>query len=123
MSALGWHEPRRIRRSVNSTDRHLGYVTLVAYPNRDVTAFTEGSPYREVVIADSREMHVALLQRFKEHWLIQCGEAYGTTDRACDMTEPLAMQLAEFALTREARGEALVEALREQLDVVMAGIP
>lgn len=116
MTGLGWHEPKRIRRSVHLNDRHLGYVTLVAYPNRDVTAFTEGSPYREAVISDEKEGHVALLQRFKAHWLVQCGEHYGTTERVCDMTEPLAMELATFALQSDARGELLVELLQRALD-------
>lgn len=116
MTSLGWHEPKRIRRSVHLNDRHLGYITLVAYPNRDVTAFTEGSPYREVVISDEGEEHVALLQRFKAHWLVQCGEHYGTTERVHDMTEPLAMELATFALQSGERGDRLVELLQLALD-------
>ena len=92
MTNLGWSEPKRIRRSINVQDRHLGYVTLIAYPNRDVTAFAEGSPYREMMIADPREGHVALLQRFKEHWLIQCGNNYGTTNYGGILTEAQALQ-------------------------------
>ena len=116
LTSLGWHEPKRIRRSVHQNDRHLGYVTLVAYPNRDITAFTEGSPDREVVISDEKEKHVALLQRFKAHWLVQCGECYGTTERVRDMTEPFAMELATFALQSGERGEGLVELLQLALD-------
>jgi hypothetical protein len=116
MTDLGWHEPKRIRRSVHWKDRHLGYVTLVAYPNRDITAFTEGSPYREVVISDEREGHIALLQRFKAHWLIQCGECYGTTEQAREMTEELAMKLAMFALRSGEQGDRLVELMRLVLD-------
>lgn len=86
MSDSGWNTPKRIRRSIHSHGRHLGYVTLVAYPGRDITTDTEGSPYREVVISDEREGHVALLQRFKAHWLVQCGRDYGTTERVPDMT-------------------------------------
>ena len=33
-----------------------------------------------MVISDEREGHVALLQRFKAHWLVQCGKDYGTTE-------------------------------------------
>ncbi len=116
MSSLGWSEPKRIRLSVHRNERHLGYVTLVAYPNRDTTSHTEGSPYREVVIADERELHVALLQRFKAHWLVQCGKHYETTNRVREMTESLAVQLAHFALDRADRGEALVKMLCEELD-------
>ena len=118
MAAPGWNEPKRIRRSIHVRERHLGYVTLVAYPNRDVTAFTEGSPYREVVIADEHEGHVALLQRFKEHWLVHCGTSYDTTERVVEMTEVLAIHLATFALQRGERGEPLVEVLKQAMDVV-----
>lgn len=116
MSGTGWNEPKRIRRSIHANGRHLGYVTLVAYPGRDVTAFTEGSPYREVVISDEREGHVALLQRFKAHWLVQCGREYGTASRAVDMTEALANGLATLALQSGERGEPLVQRLTRALD-------
>jgi hypothetical protein len=118
MSTLSWSQPKRIRRSVNIPGRHLGYVTLVAYPNRDVTAHTEGSPYREVVIADDQEGHVALLQRFKAHWLVQCGEKYGTTVRVPDMTEDLAQGLALLALRSGKRGDELIRFLTDALDKV-----
>jgi hypothetical protein len=120
MSAPGWNEPKRVRRSVHAGLHHLGYVTLVAYPNRDVTAFTEGSPYREVVISDEREGHVALLQRFKAHWLVQCGRNYGTTGKVIDMTEPLAIQLALFALHSGQHGEPLVELIAKAMDAAVA---
>jgi hypothetical protein len=116
MSDSGWNSPKRIRRSVHAHGRHLGYVTLVAYPGRDITLDTEGSPYREVVISDEREGHVALLQRFKAHWLVQCGLEYGTTDRAVDMSEPLAIALATRALRSGERGDLLVAALTHALD-------
>ncbi|MFO0804344.1 MAG: hypothetical protein U0791_14620 [Gemmataceae bacterium] len=116
MSGPGRNEPKRIRRSIHANGRHLGYVTLVAYPGRDITAFTEGSPYREAVISDEREGHVALLQRFKAHWLVQCGREYGTTSRPIDMTEPLAIALATLALQSGERGEPLVTRLVCALD-------
>ena len=116
MPTEGWNDPKRVRRSIHANGQHLGYVTLVAYPGRDITLYTEGSPYREVVIADEREGHVALLQRFKAHWLVQCGRAYGTSARVPEMTETLAIRLATFALQRGERGEELVEALIRELD-------
>ena len=119
MATLGWSEPKRSRRSVHFQDRHLGYVTLIAYPNRDLTAFSEGSPYREIVIADAREGHVALLQRYKEHWLIQCGECYGTTDRSEPLSEDAAMVLAAFALRQFETGEFLVAAIKTFVERVM----
>ena len=101
-------------------ERHLGYVTLVAYPNRDITALTEGSPYHEVVISDEREGHVALLQRFKAHWLVQCGTAYCTTKDVIEMTEKVAMALAIFALRRNETGEPLAEAIADAMDALKA---
>jgi hypothetical protein len=118
VSAIGWSEPKRVRRSAHRGSRHLGYVTLVAYPNRDITVHSEGSPICEVVIADERELHVALLQRFKAHWLVQCGKAYGTTERVWDMTEDRAIALALSALERSERGEALVDLLCQAMDAV-----
>ena len=63
-----WSEPKWVRVSMRRDGNHLGSVTTVSYPNRDLTAFPEGSPYFEIVVADLGERHVALLQRFKEHW-------------------------------------------------------
>jgi hypothetical protein len=120
MSATGWNEPKRIRRSVQANGRHLGYVTLVAYPNRELTAFTEGSPYHEVVISDQREGHVALLQRFKEHWLVQCGTSYRTTKNMIEMTERVALALAIFALRRNDVGEPLAEAMADAIEALNA---
>jgi hypothetical protein len=109
-------DPIRVRRSVLRGHAHLGYVTAVAYPDRDLTAFSEGSPYREVVIAGPREEHVALLQRYKEHWLIQCGACYATTERSGELTDAQAMQLALVALARERPAAVLVGMLKKQID-------
>jgi len=116
MNEAGWNEPKRVRRSIHERGRHLGYVTLVAYPGRDITIHTEGSPYREVVISDDREGHVALLQRFKAHWLVQCGRDYGTSSQVVEMTELLAIRVATFALQLRVPGPELVEHLIEKLD-------
>jgi hypothetical protein len=119
---MGWGDSRRIRRSVHRANDHLGYVTTISYPDRDLTAFSEGSPYREVVIADPAEEHVSLLQRYKEHWLIQCGGCYGTTDRPEELDDAQAMQLALFALAHaNDPGPVLVGLLKEWLDALLAG--
>jgi hypothetical protein len=119
MSDLAWSNPKRVRRSINVQDRHLGYVTLVSYPNRDITVMSEGSPYWEIVISDAQERHVALLQRFKEHWLVQCGENYGTTGRGGILSEAQALQLAQFTLERLDVGDRLVEAVRIKVDSIL----
>src|SRR5262249_34637889 len=75
-----WSEPKRVRASVRDNDDHIGYVTTVSSPNRDLTAFPEGSPYFEVVVSDLRDHHIALLQRFKQYWLTHCGSIYRTAD-------------------------------------------
>jgi hypothetical protein len=114
---MGRGDPKRARRSVHRRHTHLGYVTTVSYPDRDLTAFSEGSPYREVVIADPGEQHVALLQRYKEHWLIQCGACYATTDRSGELSDAQAVQLALFALTqRDYQEQVLVGLLKARLD-------
>ena len=102
--------------SVRYKGRHLGYVTVVSYPNRDITALTEGSPYSEVVIADLREEHVALLQRYKEHWLIHCGGCYGITGRGGELGDGPAMRIAQNVLLDEVRGAALVDRLEALLE-------
>ena len=116
---MGWSDPKRVRRSVQHRDQHLGYVTTITYPGRDLTAFPEGSPYSEVVIADPTERHVALLQRFKEHWLIQCGECYGTTAVADELDDEQVMRIAQAILRVELHGPALVDALRERLEAAL----
>jgi hypothetical protein len=93
-----WSEPKRVRVSVRSKDRHVGYLTTIGYPNRDLTAFPEGSPYSEFVISDLAEHHVALLQRFKQHWLVQCGEEYATTGVGGELTPEDITKLAVFSL-------------------------
>ena len=122
MENLAWSNPKRVRRSINVGDRHLGYVTLVSYPNRDVTALSEGSPYREIVVSDPRERHVALLQRFKEHWLVQCGEQYDTTERGGILNETQALRLALFTLEQTWTGELLVKAVASELDRILGQI-
>jgi hypothetical protein len=112
---MSWSEPKRTRRSVHRGTIHLGYVTVVSYPDRDLMFLPEGTPFSEVVIADTAENHVALLQRFKAHWLIQCGEHYGTADVAGELSESQIMDLALDVLSDAERGEELVDALEAQL--------
>jgi hypothetical protein len=118
VASLGWSEPTRVRRSVHFKKRHLGYVTAIDYPNRDLTAFTEGSPYREIVIADPQEQHVALLQCYKEHWLIQCGDCYGTTDRSGELSEEQALHLAAFTLLQSDTGHRLVGWVKKGIEEI-----
>jgi len=99
---------------------HLGYVTTVDYPTRDITALNEGSPYREIVVSDSRERHIALLQRYKKHWLVQCGRWYETADRGGDLDADQAIKLAAWVLEQHAGGRvtaieiaALIEEMLE----------
>lgn len=96
-----WSEPKWIRVSVRHKGNHLGSVTTVSYPNRDLTAFPEGSPYFEIVVANLAERHVALLQRFKQHWLIHCGVAYVTTRVAGELTDNQVASLAIHALSHQ----------------------
>jgi hypothetical protein len=75
-----------------------------------------------VVVGDAAEGHVALLQRFKQHWLVRCGPSYGTTRRAGDLSEAQAERIARFVLARHGTpGDALVEHLVEQLDRMLPG--
>lgn len=114
---MGKGDPIRERRAVYHRRAHLGYVTTIRYPDRDLTLFSEGSPYREIVIADYSERHVALLQQYKEHWLIQCGGCYTTTDRCGELSGSHAKQLAAFALAQGAQPDNhLVELLKERID-------
>jgi hypothetical protein len=93
-----WSEPKRTRVAVRQWWQHLGYVTVVEYPNRDFTAFPEGSPYFEIAVSDLNEKHVALFQQFKQHWLIHCGDRYDTTDTVGDLSGKQIMQLAILAI-------------------------
>ena len=121
---MGWSEPKRTRTAVRYKSDHVGYVTTVGYPGRDLTAFSEGSPYSEVVISDLNDRHVALLQRYKEHWLVQCGAHYRTTDRPGELSDRQVMRLAVFALLQAGEpAGALVDALKARLDGMLAGWP
>ena len=119
---MSLNDPVRVRRSVYRGWTHAGYVTTLRYPGRDLDLFPEGMPWAEVVIADAAEKHVALLQRFKRHWLVQCGRAYGTTLRAGELSEAQALRLARFALAQtDTPADALAERLIEQLDRLLPG--
>ena len=91
-------DPKRTRTAVRDSSGHIGYLTTVGYPDRDIAAFPEGSPYSEAVVSDLGEQHVALLQQFKAHWLIHCGNSYATTDAGGALTDRQLAALAAFAL-------------------------
>ena len=117
VSGLGWDEQKRVRRSVQYKDRHLGYVTTVSYPNRDITLLSEGTPFSEIVIAGPREEHVALLQRYLKHWLIQCDDCYGIADRGGELADAQAMRIAQTVLLLKGKtGRALVDGLKELIE-------
>jgi hypothetical protein len=110
---MAWGDPKRVRVAVRHGGMHLGYVTTTTYPDRDITAFTEGSPYSEVAVSDLAEEHVALLQRFKHHWLIHCGTSYATTEIGGALTDAQIAELAAYALrNKDHAGAALAAALR-----------
>jgi hypothetical protein len=108
-----WSEPKWVRASVRHDGNHLGSVTTVGYPNRDLTAFPEGSPYFEIVVADLTERHVALLQRFKQHWLIHCGDTYATTRVGGELNDNQIAALAVFGLVRQNEPPAALSAALE----------
>ena len=121
---MGWSEPRRVRRPVCRGRDHVGYVTAVSYPHRDVTAFAEGTPFAELVVADLAEEHVALLQRFKAHWLIQCGPHYATAVAAGDLPDAAVQRLALLALASGRRATPeLAEELAARVEQVLAPPP
>ena len=111
MTAMARGESKRNRLSVFHRGQHIGYATIISYSDRDLTAFSEGSPYREVVIAELGERHVALLQRYKEHWLIQCGPHYRTSDRPGELSADKVQQLARFALLQAGDPEPVLAGL------------
>ena len=90
-------DPTRTRTAVRHNGHHLGYLTIVGYPDRDISTYTEGSPYFEAVVSDLKERHVALLLRFKAHWLVHCGETYDTTAAGGELTAAQLTVLATFA--------------------------
>lgn len=117
---MGRTDPVRVRRAVYRGRTHLGYVTTFHYPDRDLDLLPEGTPGGEVVIADQGEGHLALLQRFKRHWLVRCGSVYETTRRAGDLTTAKVERLARFALS-EPGGKGLAGAIAAELDRLLSG--
>ena len=112
-----WSEPKRVRSSLLQNGHHLGYITIVSYPNRDISAFPEGSPYFEVVVSDLADQHVALLQRFRQHWLIQCGERYATAEASGALNPEQIQTLAMFAMEHAVEGSfVLAAALRVEVE-------
>lgn len=91
-------DPVRVRSAVFVRGAHAGYATAVEYPDRDISAFPAGLPLSELAVADLSEAHVALLERFKAHWLVRCGEAYCTAEVAGVPTAAQRAELAALAL-------------------------
>jgi hypothetical protein len=118
--AMSVGDPKRVRSSVRHRGRHIGYVTVATYPDRDLICFSAGSPYSEVVVSDLTEKHVALFQEFKEHWLVHCGPTYDTTNASGRLTGAQVMALAAFALLhRDQPAPVLVEALKTHVEVML----
>ena len=114
---MGWDNPKRTRVAVRDRWQHTGYVTVVEYPGRDFELFPEGSPYFEVAVSDLDERHVALFQRFKEHWLIHCGNRYDTTDRSGGLTAKQITRLASLALQHAGENNVvLLLTLKKEMD-------
>lgn len=100
-------DAKRVRTSVQLDGWPLGYVTIISYPDRDIMLLPEGTPFSEVVVADLHERHVALLQRFKAHWLIHHGESYDISDRAGPLADEQVLRFARFALRQAGRPDLL----------------
>ena len=65
---------------------------------------------------------MALLQRYKEHWLIQCGRQYSTTSHSGELGEEQVLELARFALTQADQPEPiLVGRLKSRIDGMLGG--
>ena len=114
---MGLGDPKRARSSVRHCGRHIGYVSVATYPDRDLICFSAGSPYSEVVVSDLTEMHVALFQEFKKHWLVHCGPTYDTTNASGRLNGTQVMALAVFALRhKDDPPPALVDALKTHVE-------
>jgi hypothetical protein len=115
-----WSEPKRTRVSVRHKADHVGYLTTVSYPNRDLTAFPEGSPLYEAVVSNLSEQHVALFQRFKQHWLIHCGSVYRTTEVGGELSDGQMLELAAFALLHQDKpAPVLATALKAEVEEML----
>jgi hypothetical protein len=118
VGVMAWGDPQWVRSSVYYRGAHVGYVTTTSYPDRDLTLFPEGSPYAEVAVSDLNEGHVALFQRFKEHWLIYCGASYATA-AAGELSAEHVQQLAVSALRyhyQNQPGRVRTAALKVQIE-------
>ncbi len=90
-------DPVRVRVAVHGGDgAHVGYIS----------AFSGGVPRFDLVVSDLREEHVALVQRYRQHWLVYCGTRYDTTDVGGDLNVGHMLELAVLALRH--RNDSLV---------------
>lgn len=113
-------DPVRTRESVYDRGAPAGYLTTVGYPDRDLSAFAEGTPHFEIVVADLHERHVALAQRFKAHWLVRCGRAYAATEVGGELAPDRVRELAALALAlRGAPPAARAERLKEHIETAL----
>lgn len=114
-------DPVRARESVcDDRGAPAGYLTTVGYPDRDISAFAEGTPHFEIVVADLHERHVALAQRFKAHWLIRCGRVYEATEVGGELTPERVRELAALALVlRVTPPAARAARLKEHIETAL----
>lgn len=85
-----------------------------------MTAFPEGSPYSEVVVSDLAGEHVALLQRFKQHWLVHCADCYATVETGGVLTAAQVQSLARFAIAHADDGnDLLAKALKREVEKML----
>lgn len=96
-------DPIRVRVAVRDRGAHVGYLTTVGYPDREITAFSSGLPYFEIIVSDLGGGHVALLQQFRLHWLVHCGDGYETAEVTGGLNTHQIMALAVLALRHRDR--------------------
>ncbi|AMV22865.1 hypothetical protein VT84_00535 [Gemmata sp. SH-PL17] len=117
---MAWGDPVRVRTAVHDRGTHVGYLTTVGYPDRDITAFSGGTPYFEIAVSDLQEKHITLLQRFRQHWLVHCGTSYDTADVAGELKARDTIKLAVFALRyRDQEPRVLVAALKSHIERIL----
>ncbi|HEY1186502.1 MAG TPA: hypothetical protein VGE74_02545 [Gemmata sp.] len=115
-------DPVRVRVPVHDGGAHVGYLTTVGYPDRDISAFSGGTPRFDIVVSGLREEHLALLQQYRQHWLIYCGTHYDTTDVAGDLNSEHLLDLTILALRSANDSEPVrVAALKAHVEGVLRG--
>ncbi|AWM40805.1 hypothetical protein GobsT_06470 [Gemmata obscuriglobus] len=110
--------PIRVRVAVyDDGGTHVGYLSTVGHPDH---GDAPGVPRFDMAVSDLGGQHVALVEQYRQHWLVYCGRRYDTADAGGDLSADHLLALARLALrTRNDPVSVRIAALKAYIERVL----